>query len=442
MTQPGIRRVYACPSNAYSKLKPKKEKANLLFNAAYNNEYETTTQVINSIRSLDANNPLFISKNRWFGPNIPRSAQMLLAAAYIKEKKGAAFKDGKFDIAEFKNSLKKNNATKDIAKELKYSYFKNIKMGDAGIISLDSAGNDYCVSFFISSELENVIGSISDVEAKNNGNGVNNLLKEFSVLINEKKPENTEKVFRKFYELKKKHTELLETYNNSNMIKDQVAIAAIWNYFKVQIDELTFKFKLNYEQEFSQQVKKCEDFFKKISNIEDESPYLFYLKVEKLRKEPGNSEKNDARLGEIASKKIWDDKILSGLREAGADNLLPFVELVVSGKGTMYDVKKIRSDCKETFDYLKNNFRNNKGELDNEIFVDVLGVFISESEMSDSLGYALTTVFGMMDFIEKNKENAVDVVESARVRFSFRYPSVKLSQGNGPHTYHYAHSRL
>ena len=104
----------------------------------------TVDAVIDLIKTPGDNN-LFKSTSKYFGPVIPKSAQKLLAAAYINENKDGAFiKEGKdinkFNFIKFKEYFTQNGL-ENIANALKESYFDNIKITTtiANLIHVDMA---------------------------------------------------------------------------------------------------------------------------------------------------------------------------------------------------------------------------------------------------------------------------------------------------------------
>ncbi len=148
-----IQRIYAPAGSTYSQLKPRNHERRQQMLLEGLTRYDTFESIVGQIRghANDASDvdPLFISDSHFWGPNIPKSAQKLLAAGYIRQCGIDAFRDGKFDFDKFVVYLNFNGLS-DISKELKKSYFENITMV-AGQVRLAALRSEYFVCFPLSS---------------------------------------------------------------------------------------------------------------------------------------------------------------------------------------------------------------------------------------------------------------------------------------------------
>lgn len=124
-------------SKIYTEIKSSSQKRGLLMDAVH--EFKCIHQVLKIIDFPDESSkwyPLVVSEWSWFGKNIPHSAQLLLAIAFIYMHEELAFtNEGKFNLFMLKSFLTSINR-QNVAKELKTTYFENITL-ENGCVHLD-----------------------------------------------------------------------------------------------------------------------------------------------------------------------------------------------------------------------------------------------------------------------------------------------------------------
>lgn len=154
-----ITRSFAPVGATYEKIKPSTPRSRSEMLRAGIEKYPRLADVIDQIKTPNNKDPLFISKNKWFGPDIPKSAQKLLAAAFIGEVGWAAFTaDNTFDFDFFEKYLTRKGH-QCIVSELKKSYFKNISLDAHYKFHLAATDSDYHVSssFLPHAELQSIV---------------------------------------------------------------------------------------------------------------------------------------------------------------------------------------------------------------------------------------------------------------------------------------------